>query len=1077
MLRFASAALVLILAPTLASAADDAPPSLESELLGRPAAELAREAIRLGDARRGAYIFHRPALLCARCHAVDDAGLGPDLAKWPERPTTEQIVDAVLRPSATIREGYEPITVATLDGRVHAGIVAERRDDALVLRVADPLGAAETLPRDQIEAEKAGDVSLMPAGLVNALAGPGEFLDLVRYLDAIAEGGPDVAKSLDPPPSALAPPKVAAYEAEIDHAGMIRDLDARSYARGEALYNRLCVNCHGTPGKLGSLPGSRRFGSEPLRNGADPHSLYRTLTYGFGQMEAQTLLVPRQKYDVIYYVRERYFKELNPTQYHPITDEYLASLPPGTTRGPEPSKVEPWQAMDRGPYMIASYEIGTDGGNFAQKGIAVRLDPGPGGVAAGRAWVVFDHDTMRLAAAWEGRGFIDWQGINFDGTHGVHPRPVGDVLFQNPTGPGWADPETGSFADDRRVEGRDGRRYGPLPDSWSAYRGLYRIGSRVVVAYDVGATPILETFGLAESKSEATVITRSLDLGPRPKALVLQVADVAAGALVQTLAPGVLAAGTDHPLVVGLTSDTPELSWLPDRAGGLRLNVPEGDAPLRLTLWIARADDLDDARALADSLKLDSPPDLTALIQTPSPSLWPDPVRTEAVLGDDDGPFAVDVLSTPQANPWSCLVRPSGFDFLGDGSRAAVCTWDGDVWIVSGLDHPGRGLAWRRIASGLFQPLGLKAIDGRIYVTCRDQIAILDDRDGDGEAEHVVCFNDDHQVTEHFHEFAMGLQVDAEGNLYYTKAARHALPAVVPQHGTLLRVSKDGSRTDILATGFRAPNGVCLNPDGTFFVTDQEGHWTPKNRVNRVRPGRFYGNLMGYTDVTDPSDAAMEPPVCWITNDFDRSPSEPLWVTSDAWGKLKGSLLNFSYGYGKIYLILREPVGDQLQGGMVELPMPQFPTGLIRGRFGPLDGQLYTCGLYSWAGSRQDPGDFYRVRATGKPPRLPLELHALPHGVRLVFSDPIDPASVHPGAFAVRAWDIHRTQNYGSEHFDEHGLTVTDATLADDGLTVDLTLPDLAPTRCMSIRYDLRAPDASPISGLIHNTIHRLPTP
>ena len=39
----------------------------------------------------------------------------------------------------------------------------------------------------------------------------------------------------------------------------------------------------------------------------------------------------------------------------------------------------------------------------------------------------------------------------------------------------------------------------------------------------------------------------------------------------------------------------------------------------------------------------------------------------------------------------------------------------------------------------------------------------------------------------------MGLQTDAEGNFYYAKAARHALNAVVPQHGTLLRVSKDGS--------------------------------------------------------------------------------------------------------------------------------------------------------------------------------------------------------------------------------------------------------------------------------------------
>jgi sugar lactone lactonase YvrE len=43
-------------------------------------------------------------------------------------------------------------------------------------------------------------------------------------------------------------------------------------------------------------------------------------------------------------------------------------------------------------------------------------------------------------------------------------------------------------------------------------------------------------------------------------------------------------------------------------------------------------------------------------------------------------------------------------------------------------------------------------------------------------------------------------------------------PAVVPHHGTLLKVAKDGSATEILATGFRAANGVCVEPDGTVHA-------------------------------------------------------------------------------------------------------------------------------------------------------------------------------------------------------------------------------------------------------------------
>ena len=140
---------------------------------------------------------------------------------------------------------------------------------------------------------------------------------------------------------------------------------------------------------------------------------------------------------------------------------------------------------------------------------------------------------------------------------------------------------------------------------------------------------------------------------------------------------------------------------------------------------------------------------------------------------------------------------------MPDG-RIVVCSWDGDVWMV---ENTGSNLKWRRIASGMFQPLGIKVISGKIHVTCRDQLTILHDLNGDGETDFYQCLNSDHQVTEHFHEFAMGLQVDAEGNFYYAKSGRHALQALVPHHGTLLKVSADGSATTILANGFRAANG------------------------------------------------------------------------------------------------------------------------------------------------------------------------------------------------------------------------------------------------------------------------------
>ena len=170
----------------------------------------------------------------------------------------------------------------------------------------------------------------------------------------------------------------------------------------------------------------------------------------------------------------------------------------------------------------------------------------------------------------------------------------------------------------------------------------------------------------------------------------------------------------------------------------------------------------------------------------------------------------------------------------------------------------------------------------------------------DGETDFYENFNNDHQVTEHFHEFAMDLQVDDDGNLYYAKGARHAKEALVPQHGTIMRVSKDGQESEIVASGFRAPNGVLLNDDGSFISSDQEGHWNPKNKINWIKRYGFYG-AMGAYHSPDQNANDFELPICWIHNKVDRSPLEQLWVKNESWGPLDGSLLSLSYGYGKVF--------------------------------------------------------------------------------------------------------------------------------------------------------------------------------
>ena len=1029
-------------------AAQDALPTLSQQLAKESAEALAKAARELGDAARGAIVFYRPDLLCTRCHTAGEeaARLGPDLAKLGKEASDIYLIESILQPSKVIKKGFETVLITTKAGKTLIGLLAEERADAIVLRDAAQDGRLIIILRKDIDERNDKGPSLMPEGLVNILAGRQEFLDLCRYLMEVAEHGPERARQLRPAASLFAPPPLPAYERDLDHAGLIRSLNGQSFKRGEAIYVRVCANCHGTKDQVGTMPTSLRFAEGKFKNGSDPFRMYRTLTHGFAMMTPQTWMVPEQKYDVIHYIREAYLKPHNAGQYTKVDDEYLAGLPKGASRGPKPSNIEPWVSMNYGPSLMATVEVGNEG-NFAYKGIAVRLDNGPGGVSRGRHWMLFDHDTMRVAAAWSGEGFIDWNGINFNGRHQIHPRVVGKVRFANPVGPGWADPKTGRF-DDPRFKGRDGKPYGPLPRTWAQYKGMYHYGSQVILSYTVGDAKILEMPAYELMSNERVVYTRSLNIGKSPCDLLMRVAPTG--------------------MAAALVSDK---ATLYEKDGYTLLQIPAAATPAALKVLLSDGE-LDELQAFAKS---SPPPGSLEPFTKGGPPRWPEILETQAVVGGDAQAFAIDVLTHPTNNPWNCQMRLTGFDFYADGRRAAVCTWDGDVWLVKGIDAPGKGLTWQRIASGLFQPLGLKIVKDKVYVSCRDQIVILHDLNGDGETDFYECFNDDHQVTEHFHEFAMGLQTDAEGNFYYAKGARHALEAVVPQHGTLLKVSQDGSRTEIMATGFRAPNGVCVNPDGTFFLTDQEGFWVPKNRIDLVQRGGYYGNFWGYHDVTDPSDKAMKQPVCWITNAFDRSPSELLWVTGDGWGPLKGSLLNFSYGYGKVYVVPYEKVDGQVQGGMCQLPMPQFPTGVMRGRFHQQNGQLYCCGMFAWAGDQTQPGGFYRVRYTGKPVSLPIGLRAKKSGMTIEFSAPLEPkAASDLHNYAVTTWSLKRSEQYGSKHYDEKPAKVTAATLSADGKTVTLEIADMKPTWSMEIKYNIKAPDGAPVQGFLHNTVHRL---
>jgi len=461
-----------------------------------------------------------------------------------------------------------------------------------------------------------------------------------------------------------------------------------------------------------------------------------------------------------------------------------------------------------------------------------------------------------------------------------------------------------------------------------------------------------------------------------------------------------------------------------------------------------------------------------------------DSLQEEGVTSES--PFEIDQITWPEDNPWDSWMRFGDFDFLDNGKSAAISTWNGDVWRVDGITEGLEKLSWRRIASGLSQPLGLLTREKtggqeQILVLGRDQITELVDVNGDYETDIYRAFNVDAMNSPHFHEPAGGLQEGVDGKVYYLKAARHAKLPTHPQHGTLIQVDGDGSSSRVVASGFRAPNGLAVDQDGIAWGSDQEGHWTPANRINRITEGSFHGNNWSGSMLNAKElRTTYEPPLCWIHPSVDRSPAAQVRVPEGIWGDLSGKLLGLSYGTGEVYLILEDEVDGQYQGGIVPLPIGT-PTGTMRGRFNE-DGSLYLSGLFGWSSDKTNPGGFYRVRRTESPLPIPISIKPQQSGLKIKFSEKITtkPENLLE-AFNLEGWNYRWSSNYGSPKLDlvtgEEGTTrlnIASVKLSNDGREVQLVIPEMMPAMQMHLDWSLSFEELGQKESYIHFTVHTL---
>lgn len=132
-----------------------------------------------GDVEKGKKLFTRQG--CQACHSINpgDVMKGPFLGQIGGIMNRQQIAESILKPNASISQGFSTVQIKTKTDKNYVGFVTKETANDLVLR--DIGGQSTVIEKSDIASRRELEASVMPAGLANALSYK-EFTALVDYL-------------------------------------------------------------------------------------------------------------------------------------------------------------------------------------------------------------------------------------------------------------------------------------------------------------------------------------------------------------------------------------------------------------------------------------------------------------------------------------------------------------------------------------------------------------------------------------------------------------------------------------------------------------------------------------------------------------------------------------------------------------------------------------------------------------------------------------------------------------------------------------------------------------------------------
>src|SRR3954451_2149422 len=201
--------------------------------------------------------------------------------------------------------------------------------------------------------------------------------------------------------------------------------------------------------------------------------------------------------------------------------------------------------------------------------------------------------------------------------------------------------------------------------------------------------------------------------------------------------------------------------------------------------------------------------------------------------------------------------------YAPDG-RLFALGYDGNVLELKDTDGDGLeetvSYFFRNDRNEIPDTIGMAWGPGGLYIPLKGRVIRLRDKgDGTGELETVTSGWVPPAKFGGSSLDAVAITVDQQGNVFFglgcddwtgayrvNKNTGKSDYNIKSERGTILKLSADWKKREIIATGLRWPSSLAFNSLGDLFCTDQEGAtWLPNgnpfDELLQIQPGRHYG--------------------------------------------------------------------------------------------------------------------------------------------------------------------------------------------------------------------------------------------